>query len=90
MPASKLRAEESAFLATYINRWRTLSEDNRLHANGGIKPKNQLVREICDEFYVKFPECDPLLSDNNPLTFSQEELNEFPKVSPVLIVTIRT
>jgi hypothetical protein len=90
MPASKLRAEETVFLATYIDRWRSLCEDHCLHAKGGTKPKNQLIREICDDFYLKFPKHDPLLSDENPLTFSQEELNGFTKVHDVFMIRIFT
>jgi hypothetical protein len=80
MPRSTLRDEENAFLSTYIDRWRTLNGVNVAHARGGTKPKTLLLREICDEFYLKFPERDPHLSDANPLTFSEEDVALFPKV----------
>jgi hypothetical protein len=81
MPCSTLCDEENAFLSTYIDHWRTLNGVNVAHTQGGTKPKTLLLREICNEFYLKFPERDPHLSDANPLTFSDEDLALFPKVS---------
>jgi hypothetical protein len=81
MPCSTLHDEENAFLSTYIDRWRTLNRVNVAHARGGTKPKTLLLHEICNEFYLKFPERDPHLSNTNPLTFSDEDMALFPKVS---------
>jgi hypothetical protein len=79
MPRSTLRAEENAFLSTYIDRWQSLNV-NIAHARGGTKPKTLLLREICDKFYLKFLERDPHLSDSNQWTFSEADMTLFPKV----------
>ncbi|KAG9080505.1 hypothetical protein FS749_007991 [Ceratobasidium sp. UAMH 11750] len=75
MPPSSFRPAEVEFLLEFLDEWKAAKDDgdkpNR--RAGQTSARNRLVRRVIDEFYSRFPERDSGQTDDNELTYNDQE-----------------
>ncbi|KAG8731581.1 hypothetical protein FRC11_003487 [Ceratobasidium sp. 423] len=81
MPATTLRRVKVEYLNTEVPTWRILKGKWTTGPDGRSQLQAQTthIRNVCKIFLQKFPERDPTVSDPTPITFTQDELEDFPR-----------
>ncbi|KAG8699375.1 hypothetical protein FRC11_013732, partial [Ceratobasidium sp. 423] len=81
MPRSRFKPAELDFLKEHLPTWEKLKHRLTKNANFDrlLKERTTFIRKTIKQFFEKFPERDPSINDPTPVTFSQEQLSDFPE-----------